>query len=131
MNAKNFLKNFIIFSGWLEIAFGILFLFMDFIFHSLSIPSSPFFPMASGVMMMILGFLLWFSARDIKRYLIIPVMSCVFRFIMVFGPTLLSIFLIPILSPVWICAIIYDFLSALFTLVLLKNVGYLTKDNLL
>lgn len=129
MNNEKFLIKFIKFSGWLEIIFGGLFFFMDFIFKSLGIPNSPFFSIASGVMMMILGYLLWFSARDIKRYLIIPVMSCVFRFAIVFGPTLLSLFLIPLLNPIWICAMTYDFFSALFTLVLLKKTGYLTKEN--
>jgi len=130
MNNKNFLKKFIIFSGWLEITFGILFFFMDFVFTSLSIPNSPFFSISSGVMMIILGFLLWFSARDLKRYLIIPVMSCVFRLAMVFGPTLLSLVLIPVLIPVWICAMTYDTFSALFTLALLKKTGYLIKEDL-
>ena len=129
MNIKNFQKKFIKFSGWLEIAFGVLFCFMDFVFKSLNIPNSPFFSIGSGVMMMILGFLLWYSARDLKRYLIIPVMSCIFRFAMVLGPTLLSLFLIPLLIPIWIFAMTYDSLSALLTLALLKKTGYLTKAN--
>ena len=130
MDIENFLKKFIIFSGWLEIAFGVLFCFMDFIFKLLDIPNSPFFSIGSGVMMMILGFLLWYSARDLKRYLIIPVMSCIFRFAMVLGPTLMALFLIPLLTPIWIGAMTYDSFSALFTLALLKKTGYLTKENL-
>ena len=130
MRIENFLKKFIIFSGWLEIAFGVLFCFMDFIFKSLNVSNSPFFSVGSGVMMMILGFLLWYSARDLKRYLIIPVMSCIFRFAMVLGPTLMALFIIPLLTPIWIGAMTYDSFSALFTLALLKKTGYLTKENL-
>jgi len=130
MNTDVSLRKFIIFSGWLEIVFGVLFCFMDFIFKSLDIPNSPFFSIASGVMMIILGFLLWYSARDLKRYLIIPVMSCIFRFAMVLGPTLMSLFLIPLLIPIWIFAMTYDSFSALLTLALLKKAGYLTKENL-
>jgi len=51
MNTDVSLRKFIIFSGWLEIVFGVLFCFMDFIFKSLDIPNSPFFSIASGVMM--------------------------------------------------------------------------------
>ena len=126
MHKEEFLIKFIKFSGWLEIGIGIGFLFMDPLFSLLDLPNSPFFSLASGVMLIILGYLLCYSARDLEKFLIIPILSCIFRYIMGFGVELYSLFTIPLLTPVWFFAIIYDITSATLTLVLLKQLGYLS-----
>jgi hypothetical protein len=125
MDKENFLIKFLIFSGWLEIGFGVLFIFMDSIFKTLGVPNSLFFSSASGVMIMVLGFLLWFSAKDIQRYLIIPVSSCIFRYIMAGTVEIVGILTISLLAPIFIGALAYDIFSATLTLILLKQTGYL------
>ena len=124
VDSEEFLISYVKFSGWLEIGFGVLFLFMGPIFELLGIPVSPFFPLAAGVMIITLGFLLWYSARDLERYLIITVSSCVFRFAM--APIeFYCLFAIPILTPIWIFGFSYDIFSAALTLFLLKRVDIL------
>ncbi len=129
MDKENFLIKFIIFSGWLEIGFGVLFILMDGVFQTLSIPNSIFFSSASGVMIMLLGILLWYSSKDIERYLIIPVSSCIFRYIMAGTVEIVGIITIPILAPVFIGALTYDIFSATLTLILLKQTNYLPPSK--
>ena len=110
-------------------AFGILFILMDGMFKILAIPNSVFFSSASGVMIMMLGFLLWFSAKDVERYLIIPVISCIFRYIMAGSVEIIGIITIPILAPVFIGALCYDIFSATLTFLLLKQTGYIAQSK--
>lgn len=124
-----FLIKWLKFSGWLEIALAILFFTMDSMFQILIVPNSLFFSSASGVMLFFLGFLLWFSAKDVERFLIIPVISCIFRYVMAFSVEIIAIITIPILAPIFIGAMVYDIFSATFTLVLLKKKGYLPPPN--
>lgn len=98
---------------------------MDSMFQILNVPNSLFFSSASGVMLFFLGFLLWFSAKDVERFLIIPVISCIFRYVMALSVEIIAIIMIPILAPVFLGAMVYDIFSATFTLFLLKKEGYL------
>lgn len=127
MDKELFLTKYLKFSGWLEIGIAVLFFFMPLIFGLLELPISPFFSTSAAVMLLILGFLLWYSAKDIERYTIIIISSCIFRYMMALGPELIGLLLIPILMPVWIFGFSYDILSATLTLILLKQQGYLQK----
>ena len=127
-NKNSFLIVFIKFSGWLEIFFGVMFFFMDPLMSLLEIPNFVFWTLFSGVTLFYMGILLLYSARDLEKYKIIPIVSSFFRFTMA---VIVVITIItnnqPILSIVLIFAALYDFSSALFTLILLKNCGYFKK----
>ncbi|MFW9924319.1 MAG: hypothetical protein ACFFDW_13630 [Candidatus Thorarchaeota archaeon] len=129
MNTNSFLKRFVIFSGILEIFFAVLFCFMNFICDYLGLACLPFFYLFAAVELGILGFLLLYSARDMKRYLVIIVASCIFRYIMS-GPTIYTIITVPEFRPMLIGAMTYDILSASLTLILLWKSNYFTKIKL-
>ena len=78
---------------------------------------------------MIRGFLLWFSAKDVERCLIIPISSCVFRYIMAGTVEIVGIITIPILAPVFIGALSYNILYAILTLDLLKQTNNLPPSK--
>jgi len=94
-------------------------------------PGMPLFYQMAGVELAILGFLVWYSARDIERYLVIIIASCVFRLIMPLWPELyLTITEWPNLFAVMMVpAMIYDIVSSVLTLVLLKQLGYIKPKN--
>ena len=107
-------------------------LFHGYITDYLLLPGGlPLFYQLAAVELMILGFLLVYSARDIDRYLVIILGSCVLRFAMALGPepyavvtlwpNLLAVSLIP--------AMAYDILSATLILYLLFQLGYLGKKK--
>jgi len=116
------------FGGWFEMGLAVMFFFAGYITDYLLLPGGlPLFYQLAAVELMILGFLLLYSARDIDRYLVIILGSCVLRFAMALGPepyavvtlwpNLFAVSLIP--------AIAYDVLSAALTLLLLFQLGYL------
>lgn len=133
---KEFLAKFIRFGGRLEIGIAIVFFFMGYIeeylkleLNGVSINSLPLFYQFAGVELLILGFLLWYSAKDLERYTVIIVASCIFRFIMPLWPEMQAMitlwpnpFAIIILP-----GLIYDIISAVVTLTMLKQLGYLKK----
>ena len=121
------------FGGWFEMGLAVMFFFAGYITDYLLLPGGlPLFYQLAAVELMILGFLLLYSARDIDRYLVIILGSCVLRFAMALGPepyavvtlwpNLFAVSLIP--------AMAYDILSAAFTLLLLFQLGYLGKKKL-
>ena len=120
------------FGGWFEIGLGVMFFFTGYITDYLLLPEGlPLFYQLAAVELMILGFLLVYSARDIDRYLVIILGSCVLRFAMALGPepyavvtlwpNLFAVSLIP--------AMAYDILSATLILYLLFQLGHLGKRN--
>ncbi len=150
---EQFLVKFIKFGGILEI--GLAFMFMFFgplikyfeVLCKETLPQSgmscneyvfgffdlqlgiPFFYTFAGIELLILGYLLWYSARNIETYLAIIIASCAFRFMMPLWPELHAIITLwpnPF-AMVLIPAMIYDVVSAIITLVLLKQCGYLQR----
>lgn len=105
--------------------FGIGFLFMHIICNYLSLPCLPFFNLFAGVELLILGFLLYYSAKDINRYLVIIIASCVFRYIMA-GPAIYTMITVETFQAILIGAVIYDYLSATLTLLLLWKLNLLS-----
>ncbi len=125
MDKKGFLKGFLIFSGILEIFLAILFIFfMDSIVRGIGLSSVPLFSQMAGVELLILGFLLVYCTKDIETYLIIPITSVIFRFIMA-GFEIINIILSPQLATFLIPGSIYDIVSSLLTLILLKTCDYI------
>jgi hypothetical protein len=90
----------------------------------LGIPNFWFFSVFSGITMIVLGYLLWYSARDLSDYTIIPISSSIFRYFVAFGPELITIFSGSPLNPILIGGMIYDIFSATLTLLLLKKLKY-------
>ncbi len=121
------------FAGLAEIYFAFNFLRMGYYlpeWYGLE-PGLPLFYQMCGVELGIFGFLLWYSARDIERYLVIIIASCVFRLIMPLWPELnLMITHWPNqFAVIMIPSMIYDIGSAVLTLVLLKQLGYLKPKS--
>ncbi len=129
---KRFLVGFIKFGGILEIAIGIGMFFMGYFeqIYEFGTDSLPLFYQFAGVELLILGYLLWYSARDIERYKVIIIASCIFRFIMPLWPEMQAMITLwpHLLAITIIPGIIYDLASASLTLVLLKQLGYLKKN---
>lgn len=129
MNVEKFLIIFIKFSGILEIIFGIIIIFIAPLMQIMEIPSFPFWEWSFGLSLAFMGILLWFSGKDLKRYLIIPIISIIFR--MILSSVELYIALTtPKLLPFLLSGAIYDFVSPLFTILLLFKSGYFSKANL-
>lgn len=132
MDKNTFLVKFIKFNGWVELFLAVMFFFMEYITEFLGLDKGiPLFYQFAAVELLILGFLLLYSARDIKRYLIIILSSCVFRYIMPAGPELYAILTLwpnPF-AIIMIPTFFYDIGTATITLVLLKQLGYLKKEN--
>ncbi|NVM05056.1 MAG: hypothetical protein HWN67_22225 [Candidatus Helarchaeota archaeon] len=125
MDKKGFLKGFIIFSGYLEIAFGVVFIFfIDILLKPLGLTNLPLFYQMAGFFFILLGALLAYSAKDIERYLIIPITSIILRFGMpVFE--IYNMLLFPQLVLFLLPGAIYDGFSSILTLILLKKCNYI------
>jgi hypothetical protein len=123
MDKEKFLKKFIVFSGWLEISIGFLMLFMEDLLTYFGFKTLGVFNLFAGVELLILGYMLSFSVRDLKKYLLIPVMSCIFRYAMM-PVEYYGMVTIPPFLPMFLFGFIYDFASATLTLILLKQCGY-------
>lgn len=128
---QRFLVSFIKFGGRLEISIAVVFFFMGYIeeYLKLGTNSLPLFYQFAAVELLLLGYLLWYSARDIEQYKIIIIASCIFRFIMPLWPEMQAIVTLwpNIFAIIIIPGLIYDIASATLTLVLLKQLGYIGK----
>jgi len=129
MKKEEFLVWFIKFSGILEILFGITIIAITPLMDLLELPNFPFWEWSFGLSLAFLGFLLWFSSKDLERYIIIPVSSIVFRFILS-GFELYIALTVPQLFPFLLSGAIYDIISPIFTIFLLKRSGYIFKGTL-
>ena len=123
MDETQFLRKFIIFSGILEIFLGIMFLFMDSVMQLLGIPNFFFWNWFGGITTIYMGVLLWYSAKDLDKFTIIPVISSIWRYTMV-AIAIPTAILEPRFAIVAIISM-YDLASASLTLYLLKKCGYL------
>jgi len=133
MDKKKFLIGFIKYSGWLEIIFGIMLIFMmNEVMAQLGLTNMAFWMQFGGISLLYMGVLLYISGRDLERYSIIPFISSIFRFTMVVAEifciiTYLS--LNPTFAYIIIGATCYDFGSAVYTLVLMKQNGYKLRSK--
>lgn len=127
MNGKIILSKFIKFSGLLEIVIGTFFFLLDTVNKYFGIVSEPFFILFGAVTLIFFGFLLFFSGRDLERYAIIPVCSCIYRYCMVFGPLLYGILMLPAYSLIILTGAIYDLVASTYILVSLKKYQYFAQ----
>ncbi len=123
---EKFLKGFIIYTGIFEIIIAVFFTLFKLVCNYLGYDCIPLFYLMAAVELAILGILLLYSAKDLKRYLIIPVLSCAFRFIMII-PSIYTAIVIPEFRYILIGTMSYDVISAIVTLVLLKQCNYFSK----
>jgi hypothetical protein len=128
MNANKFLVLFLKFSGLFELSVAILFLFMPQILTSLFIPNAGFFELFSGITFATVGFLLYYSARDVARFLVIPVTSCVYRYVVALAE-IYGALTIPAFLPMFVFGCCYDVFSATLTLWLLKKCGHFAQKE--
>lgn len=127
MNEK-FLKWFIKFCGLFEIFIGVSFIFMPPLFELIGISCEPLFIQMAGVELTLLGFLLWYSAKNLLKYRIIIIVSIALRFIM--PPfEIYAAFTIPAMTILLIFTTIYDIATAALTLILMKKLGYLSNKE--
>jgi hypothetical protein len=129
MKKEDFLVWFIKFSGILEIIFGITIIAITPLMELLELPNFPFWEWSFGLSLAFMGFLLWFSSKDLKRYIIIPVSSIIFRFILS-GFELYVALTVPQLFPFLLSGAIYDIISPILTIFLLQRSGYIFKGTL-
>ena len=129
MKKEDFLVWFIKFSGILEIIFGISIIIMTPLMKLLELPNFSFWEWSFGLSLAFMGILLWYSGRDLKRYLIIPLVSIFFRLILA-GIELYVALTVPKMFYFLLGGAIYDFFSPLLTIILLKQLNYLHKGRL-
>lgn len=129
MKKEEFLVWFIKFSGILEIFFGITIIAITPLMESLELPNFPFWEWSFGLSLAFMGFLLWFSSKDLERYMIIPVCSIIYRFILS-GFELYFALTVPQLFPFLLSGAIYDIISPSLTIYLLQRSGYIFKRKL-
>ena len=129
MKKEEFLIWFIKFSGILEILFGISIIAMTPLMNLLELPNFPFWEWSFGLSLASMGILLWYSGRDLERYLIIPLVSIFFRLILA-GIELYVAITVPKMFYFLLGGAIYDVFSPLLTIILLKQLNYLDKGRL-
>ena len=132
MNKEDFLPIWIKFSGWLEIVFGVFMaLGMSPMMTNLGIDHVPFWSQMAGISLCFMGVILLYSARDIKQFIIVPIISSLYRFVIVIAEIYCFLTFYstsPIIANILLVASFYDGGSAAFTLWLLWDLGYLKKD---
>jgi hypothetical protein len=99
------------------------------VFESIGISCAPLFIQMAGVETILLGFLLWYSARNLSKYRILILVSIALRFIMPIFE-IYSAFTIPNMRILLICTTIYDIATAALTLILMKKFGYLSNEEI-
>ncbi len=112
-------RRFIQFSGILEILVALGFFFVEMFSDTLATLgvdlSFPLFYLFAAVEFLMLGFLLWYSAKDLHHYRIIVYVSCVFRYLMAV-PELVTAIRFPQMMLPLVLGMIYDWGSASLTL---------------
>jgi hypothetical protein len=83
----------------------------------------------AGCILIIFGYLLIYSAKDVKTYVIIPKMNILLRFI-VQPVAIYNIVVVPVFIPILVGAMIFDIVWAIVTLLLLKKLGYIMQSKL-
>jgi len=126
MCSKNILKILLILGGIIEIILGLLFLVLDFFFEQIGLENIPIFTQMAGSFLFCFGILLIYSARDVERFKIIPLVNILVRIIMVTF-SFINIFEYPEFLVILLFAIPYDLLWSLFMIILLKKEGLIFK----
>ncbi len=120
MNTNKILKILLILGGIVEIGIGLLLLILDFFFKQIGLENIPIFTQMAGTFMFCYGILLIYSARDIKKYLIIILLNILIRIVMVIF-SLINIFAYPQFILILVFAIPYDLVWSLLMIIFLKQ----------
>jgi hypothetical protein len=123
------LKWLLMIGGLVEIFMGIFFVFIHLFVGSMGVSIEvPIFPQLAGCILIVFGYLLIYTTKDVKTYAIIPKMNILLRFI-VQPAAIYNIIVVPAFIPILIGAAIYDIAWAILTLILLKKLGYFVKSK--
>jgi hypothetical protein len=126
MNSKKILKSLLILGGIVEIVIGLLFFLLDLFFEQIGLENIPVFTQIAGMFILCYGILLIYSVRDIRKYLIIPLLNILARIIMVVL-SLLNVIKYPQFFIILIFAIPYDLLWSLIMIIFLKKESIIFK----
>jgi hypothetical protein len=111
--------------GTVEIVLGIMFVFLIAPFLGmLGLPSIPFFSELAGVLVLNFGFLHIYAARDVKKFVIVPLASISLR-LMAFALAVYNLYVTPALGTILIGAGSYDVGWSVIVLILLKRCNYI------
>ncbi|MFX0021602.1 MAG: hypothetical protein ACFE9S_04700 [Candidatus Hermodarchaeota archaeon] len=127
MNTNKILKILLILGGIVEIAIGLLFFLLDLFFEQLGVQNIPIFTQMAGTFIFCYGILLIYSARDIKKYLIIPILNILIRIVMVIF-SLINIIEYPQFFLILLLAIPYDIVWSILMVIFLKKEGIIFKN---
>jgi len=123
------LKWLLIIGGIVETILGIFFIFIHLFVASMGLSIEiPIFPQMAGCILIVFGYLLNYSAKDVKTYVIIPKMNILLRFI-VLPAAIYNMVVVPPFIPILLGAVIYDMVWAILVLILLNKLGYLMKSK--
>jgi hypothetical protein len=128
MNSNKFLKILLILGGIVEIFIGILFLFLDLIFEQTGLENIPVFTQMAGSFLFCYGILLIYSSRDVKKFVIIPLLNIIVRIVMVIF-SLINLFQYPEFSIILLVAIPYDLAWSIIVFILLKKEEIILKKG--
>jgi hypothetical protein len=124
----NLVKILLILGGIVEIAIGLFFLGLDFVFEQFGLKNIPIFTQMAGTFLFCYGILLVYSARDIEKFLIVPLVNIIARVIMVIF-SILSIFEYPEFIVILLFAIPYDLVWSILMIIFLKKREIILKKS--
>lgn len=127
-SSNDLIKLLLILGGIVEIIIGLLFLVLDIFFEQIGLENIPIFTQMAGSFIFCYGILLIYSARDVEKFIIIPLVNILVRIIMVIF-SIINIFEYPEFIMILLFAIPYDLLWSLFMIILLKKKGLIFKKR--
>ncbi len=126
MKSKDLIQILLIVGGIVEVIIGGLFLFLDTMLEQVGLENIPIFTQMAGSFLLCYGILLVYSARDVEKFIIVPLVNIIARIIMVIF-SIISIFDYPEFMVILLFAIPYDTLWSILMIILLKKKGLIFK----
>lgn len=112
----------------MEIIIGLLFFVLDIFFEHIGLDNIPVFTQMAGTFILCYGILLIYSARDVEKFVFIPLVNILARIIMIIF-SLIGIIEYPEFSFILLFAIPYDLLWSLFVIIVLKKERIILKKD--
>ena len=128
MNEEKILKFLLILGGVIEIVIGILLMFVDIFLNMMGYECIPLFNQFAGTFLFGFGILLIISSKDIRKFIIIPIVNILLRMIMV-AFSLINLGAYMMFLPVLLFAFIYDPLWSILMVIFLKKGGFLSRSS--
>ena len=126
MDQNKILRLLLILGGITELFLGVLFILMNIFLNQIGFSSFPLFSQLSGTFVFCYGILLIYSSRNVEKYVIIPIINVLIRFIMIIF-SIFDVFVYPDFMIIIFFAIFYDLFWSIIVLLLLKNIGIILK----